>query len=189
MWHPYSMRAFSIWCIKAGWHRGEVHLTWCLLRRGHCLQGGFCLLCFLCIALISARGSSKGRRCNLYWCNWGKRRFWTNTVKSSMRYFSYLWLQKVLDTQLTLFFTFHRSVSCFSLLSVLGIRGTNLYVWGRQTDKKRKKNNKIWFCWDLSFQDYLQVTLIYMMPERSYDNIFCAFTICSFASWSWGNGS
>lgn len=71
MCHLYNMRALSIWCIKAGQRRGEVHLLWCLIRLGYCLLGGFSLLHFLCIALINTVVLAGKRRCNLYSCNSG----------------------------------------------------------------------------------------------------------------------
>lgn len=50
IWHLYSTRALSIWCIKEGWRRGEVHMRSCLMWLEPCLEGGFCLLHFHSVA-------------------------------------------------------------------------------------------------------------------------------------------
>lgn len=60
IWHLYNMRALSIWCIKEGWRRGEVHVTLCLLWLESCLEKGLCLFHFL--SLISKNSSSSGKR-------------------------------------------------------------------------------------------------------------------------------
>lgn len=60
IWHLYSMRALSIWCIKEGWGRGQVDVTSCLIWPESCLEGVFCCLHFLPEALINS--ASSGRR-------------------------------------------------------------------------------------------------------------------------------
>lgn len=60
IWHRYSMRALSTWCIKEGWRRGEVHVTSCLIRLEPCEEEWLCLLHFPSIALINTSSSSRG---------------------------------------------------------------------------------------------------------------------------------
>lgn len=52
IWHGYNVRALSIWCIKEEWGREEVHVTSCLIWLESCLEGVFCCLPFLSVALI-----------------------------------------------------------------------------------------------------------------------------------------
>lgn len=61
IWHLYNMRALSIWCIKEGWGRGEVHVTSCLIKLESCLGGVFRCLHFHSVALILINSSSYGR--------------------------------------------------------------------------------------------------------------------------------
>jgi hypothetical protein len=90
-------------------------------------------------------GSSRGKRCNLYRYNWGKKRILNKQGKKLYVVFFLITTPKGIRYTLTLFFTFHRSASCFSLLSALGMRDTKS-IYLRKADrqkKEKKKSNKL----------------------------------------------
>lgn len=58
IWHLYSMRALSIWCIKEGWRRGEVHITY-LIWLEPCPEEGLVFSIFF-LLLNKSSTSDKG---------------------------------------------------------------------------------------------------------------------------------
>lgn len=138
MWHPYSMRALSIWCIKAGQRREEVHLIRYLIRLGHCLLGGFSILHFLWIALINIVVLVGGRRGNLYKCNSGKEGYEQAHWKALSGIFLKCDPQRCRMHSGSLPLIPHRRIVLSSSTVCFGGRNTNGYVYGKKLRQKKE---------------------------------------------------
>lgn len=84
------MRALSIWCIKEGWGRGEVHVTSCLIKLESCLGEFSVAFIFIPLLLILINSSSYGRgwglRFNPSRYKFRKGTLWISMAEAFMEY-------------------------------------------------------------------------------------------------------